>query len=83
MAEQTGLLSKTPVVTGMLDIVATAEGNGTVNLYDSCTILGTTCSNLIIKDRVLRHADKQSGFECHSVDDLYINVMQLWLEPPT
>lgn len=75
VAKKTGLLSKTPVVTGMLDIVATAVGNGTVNLYDSCTILGTTCSNLIIKDKVLRHADKQSGFECHSVDDLYINVI--------
>ncbi|MFZ7101770.1 MAG: FGGY-family carbohydrate kinase [Peptococcaceae bacterium] len=73
--ELTGLKAGTPVAAGMMDIVATSLGNGTVSIGDSCTILGTTCCNAVLTDSYHLRDNSLSGFECHSIDKLYLNVI--------
>lgn len=70
----TGLLPNTPVAAGMMDIVATAIGTGAVEKGDICTILGTTCCNEIVKDTI-DFIDNNSGYECHGINGLYLNVI--------
>lgn len=71
----TGLIQGTPVSGGMLDIVATAVGTGTINPHHCCTILGTTCCNEIVRENLTSSPHDTSGFECHAVKNLYLNVM--------
>jgi sugar (pentulose or hexulose) kinase len=70
----TGLMPDTPVAAGLMDIVATAVGAGAVEKGDICTILGTTCCNEIVKDTI-DFIDNNSGYECHGIDGLYLNVI--------
>ena len=74
-ARATGLKPGTPVVAGMFDIVATAVGAGAVRKNDTCTILGTTCVNEIVRGSIVDTPDNASGFEYHAVPGLYLNVI--------
>lgn len=44
----TGILAGTPVIYGMLDIVANTIGTGSIFKGDVCTTIGTTCSNQML-----------------------------------
>ncbi len=74
-SQKTGLKEGTPIAAGMLDIVATATGTGTTNSGDICTILGTTCSNVLAKSNYSIGERNRSGYECHSIDGLYVNII--------
>ncbi|MCY6483413.1 carbohydrate kinase [Clostridium aestuarii] len=75
IAKLTGLSEGTPVAAGMMDVVASAVGMGAVKEGDSCTILGTTCCNEVVKSSYKNNTDNAFGFECHAVDNLYLNVI--------
>ena len=51
-AEETGLQTGTPVINGMIDVVACGLGVGAVNQGQAYSILGTTCFNGVIMDTV-------------------------------
>lgn len=74
-SEETGLCEGTPVSAGLMDIVASAIGMGAVEEGDSCTILGTTCCNSVVKSSCSINDDNTSGFELHAVKGLYLNVI--------
>ncbi len=74
VAEETGLAAGIPVVTGAIDIVATAFGAGARVPGDVCTILGTTCCNEIIVPTFMPDEGATSGYECFSPGDNYIHV---------
>lgn len=50
-AKRLNLIDGIPVVSGPLDVIATAIGVGAINVTDGCSIIGTTCFNQIIIDR--------------------------------
>lgn len=74
-ANQTGLKEGTPVITGLMDIVATALGTGAVSKNDCCTILGTTCCNEIVTEKFDPKKEGVSGYEIHALNKNYLNVM--------
>lgn len=74
-AKLTGLKEGTPVAVGMMDIAASAVGMGAVTEGDCCTILGTTCCNEVVKASYESSVHNYSGFECHAVDNLFLNVI--------
>ncbi|MCY6370784.1 FGGY-family carbohydrate kinase [Clostridium ganghwense] len=74
-AELTGLCEGTTVAAGMMDVVASAVGIGAVKEGDCCTILGTTCCNEVVRSCYKSNINNSSGFECHAVDKLYLNVI--------
>ncbi|UCF95151.1 MAG: carbohydrate kinase [Desulfobacterales bacterium] len=51
-ARETGLRAGTPVINGMIDVVACGVGVGAVNHGQAYSIVGTTCFNGVIMDRV-------------------------------
>lgn len=71
----TGLTEGTPVSAGLMDIVAAATGMAAVEEGDSCTILGTTCCNSVVRKNRECSTENTSGFECHAVENLYLNVI--------
>lgn len=71
----TGLLEGTPVSTGLMDIVASAVGMAAVDEGDSCTILGTTCCNSVVRKSCYINKENTAGFECHAIQGLYLNVI--------
>lgn len=74
-SDLTGLLEGTPVSAGLMDIVAAAVGMAAVEEGDSCTILGTTCCNSVVRKSCYVNGENTSGFECHAIQDLYLNVI--------
>jgi len=74
-AQQTGLKEDTPVITGLMDIVATALGTGAVSKNDCCTILGTTCCNEIVTENFNPKKEGVSGYEIHALNKNYLNVI--------
>ncbi|MBW2123432.1 MAG: carbohydrate kinase [Deltaproteobacteria bacterium] len=51
-ARETGLRVGTPVTNGMIDVVACGVGVGAINHGQAYSIIGTTCFNGVIMDRV-------------------------------
>ena len=51
-ARETGLAAGTPVVNGMIDVVACGMGVGAINHGQAYSIVGTTCFNGLIMERV-------------------------------
>lgn len=51
-ADETGLRAGTPVMNGMIDVVACGVGVGAVNHGQAYSIIGTTCFNGVIMDEV-------------------------------
>lgn len=74
-AAKTGLKEGTAVITGLMDIVATALGTGAVSKNDCCTILGTTCCNEIVTDQFNPQEKSVAGYEIHAFNKNYLNVM--------
>lgn len=74
VAKETGLAPGIPVITGAIDIVATAFGAGARVPGDVCTILGTTCCNEIIVPTFTPDKCSTSGYECFSPGENYIHV---------
>ncbi len=74
-AAETGLSEGTPVIAGLMDIVATALGTGAVSKNDCCTILGTTCCNEIVTNKFDPKEKSVSGYEIHALNKNYLNVM--------
>lgn len=58
-AEQTGLVEGTPVINGMIDIVATPVGNGVTENHMACSIVGTTLFNEIASDSLAHLRDER------------------------
>lgn len=74
-AAETGLKEGTAVITGLMDIVATALGTGAVSKNDCCTILGTTCCNEIVTGNFDPEEKSVAGYEIHALNKNYLNVM--------
>lgn len=74
-SEKTGLPIGIPVSAGLLDVVSTAIGTGTVKEGDCCTILGTTCCNEVVRGNYTCQGEDTSGFEVHGVEGRYLNVI--------
>ncbi len=73
-AEETGLAEGTPVVNGMIDVAATAFGNGMVNEMDSCSIVGTTLySELVVK------ADKSMDLSAENAPSIVCFIDDKWI----
>ncbi|MEG1431572.1 FGGY-family carbohydrate kinase [Eubacterium sp.] len=76
MAEFLGLTPGTPVITGAIDVVASAVGIGAVGENDVCVILGTTCANeSFIKRERCEFGKEGTRYEKHAVGDLFMNLM--------
>lgn len=74
-AEDTGLRANTPVVTGLMDIVATALGTGAIEEKECCTILGTTCCNEVVTLDFSPKEGTVAGYEIDALNKNYLNVM--------
>lgn len=74
-ASETNLKEGTPVITGLMDIVATALGTGVVSINDCCTILGTTCCNEIVTEKFDPEEKGVAGYEIYALNKNYLNVM--------
>lgn len=75
LSRQTGLKKGTLVITGMMDIAATALGVGAVAENDCCTILGTTSCNEIVTDGYQSNEESVAGYEIHAASNKYLHVM--------
>lgn len=74
-AKITGLKAGTPVVTGLMDIVATVFGTGAADENHCCTILGTTCCNEVVTSNFNIQGNTVAGYELDALNRNYINVM--------
>lgn len=73
IAELTGLRKDTPVSYGALDVSASTLGVGAIHPGDICTIMGTTVATNIVTDTI-DPGKKNTRFEKHGIDGLYINL---------
>ena len=75
VAKSLGLNPGTPVITGAIDVIASAVGIGAVEDKDICVILGTTCANEIFMKKEDCEFGKEGTFMVkHAVGDLYVNL---------
>ena len=74
-SEQTGLAAGTPVIAGMLDVVANAVGADVVSPGQSLTILGTTAVSITVQDHPEMTPANVGQSLCHSVGGYYFRVV--------
>jgi xylulokinase len=73
-SEATGLPAGTPVVSGVIDVIANAIGTGAVRNGDSSSVVGTTSVNqTLLADPPDR--TERKGFLLAAEDDFYVHVM--------
>lgn len=76
MAEFLGLKEGTPVVSGAIDVVASAVGIGVHNENEACVVLGTTCANeMFVPKEACHFGESGTRYEKYAVDDLFMNLM--------
>lgn len=76
-ADITGLAEGTPVVKGMVDMVASAAGVGCVRPGDACTVMGTTLSNEVVTGEPC-FEPKQVGFgPAYAIPGEWLRIMSL------
>lgn len=80
-ADQTGLPAGIPVVSGVLDVVASAFGSGVINPGDSSTVLGTTALNQTMLDAPRTEPDL-TGFTIALGDNRWMRSMSLMTGTP-
>ncbi|MDD2457987.1 MAG: carbohydrate kinase [Eubacteriales bacterium] len=84
-AQKTGLTSGIPVVNGMIDVTATAVGNGVIDPMKACSIIGTTVYNEIAVDSVdfLKGTEgKTSSIVCHAEPDNWLLTLGTMVGTP-
>ncbi len=59
-SESTGLKTGTPVINGMIDVVANSIGAGVINSGDACSIVGTTVYNEIVVNWPLELSENET-----------------------
>lgn len=75
VAKELGLSSALPVVTGAIDVCATAVGTGAIHAGDVCVVLGTTCANEVILNKEGCEFGKPgSRYENHPLDGLMLSL---------
>jgi len=74
-ANLTGLKEGTPVVSGMIDVAASAVGIGVIDAGQSFSIIGTTALNAIVLDKPILEPDNVGATICHSVPGRWMRVL--------
>jgi sugar (pentulose or hexulose) kinase len=73
-SERTGLPAGTPVISGVIDIVASAVGSGAARPGDSSSVVGTTALNQTIL-KTVPDLDEPVGFTLAIDEDRYTRAM--------
>ncbi len=74
--DQSGIPVGVPVITGCIDVAATALGSGVIHAGDGCTILGTTlCNEILITPDQVDTANRSGSALCSIFPGKYIRVM--------
>lgn len=73
-SEATGLPEGIPVVSGVIDVVASALGSGAARMNESSSVVGTTSLNQTILDSP-PESTEGTGFLFSVDDDLYVRAM--------
>ncbi|MEF9918753.1 MAG: FGGY-family carbohydrate kinase, partial [Eubacterium sp.] len=74
-AEQMGLNAGQPVVTGAMDVVASALGSGAISTGDVSVILGTTCVVEVVKNRKsCDFARCKKHYLRHTAEEMIIDI---------
>ncbi|MCZ2258100.1 FGGY-family carbohydrate kinase [Sporosarcina sp. G11-34] len=71
----TGLVEGTPVITGVLDIVANALGCGAIGEGDVSVTIGTTCSSQVILNKLPGNASQVGSVLCGATENQYIHMV--------
>lgn len=84
-AEKTGLPEGLPVVNGMIDVVASALGNGVISPMSACSVVGTTIYNEMVVDNIdnLNFSQENApSIICYAKDNLWLLTMGTMLGTP-
>lgn len=75
VAKELGLSSTIPVITGAIDVCATAVGTGAIHEGDVCVVLGTTCANeVILRKESCHFGEPGSRYENHPLNGLLLSL---------
>ena len=74
-AAATGLYAGTPVVTGLLDVAASAIGVGAIQAGQSFSLIGTTALNAIVLDQPNVEPANIGATVCHGLPQQWIRVL--------
>ncbi len=83
-SEKTALPPGIPVVNGMIDVAATAFGNGIFHGMDSCSIVGTTVYNeMVVNSLDSFHVEESSpSIVCYAEEGKWLMTMGTMLGTP-
>lgn len=74
--KESGIKQGTPVIAGMLDVIAMAVGTGIGKTGDGCVVLGTTlCCDMLIDEQSVNIRDRKGSTLCSIYSDKYIRLM--------
>ncbi|MFQ6067683.1 MAG: FGGY-family carbohydrate kinase, partial [bacterium] len=74
-SEATGLKEGTPIISGMIDVVATPVGLGAIYDGQAFSIVGTTCFNAVVTDQLILEPLGVGMTLVHGLPDKFIRGM--------
>lgn len=83
-SKKTGLPVGTPVVNGMIDVAATAFGNGIFHGMESCSIVGTTVYNEMVVNSLdsFQVKEESPSIVCYAEEGKWLMTMGTMLGTP-